>query len=172
VSSEKTLDRLLSRQCLADLVAAYSRAADRADAGALGLLFHEGSLADSGVIRAEGREFAKRFVEWVHEHAEAISHAVCSSWFEIDGDRAVGESYVLAMCRYKAAHGGRQSLTSGRYLDRFSRIDGTWKFSERRFVVDAVAMLDAGPALNAPGVLTGRFAPHDPVCGLWRTAVR
>ena len=130
------LDELIAKQRLTELVATYSRAADRSDEQLLASLFHADAICDSGVIRAEGTEFARRFVAWTHEHATALSHSACSSLFEIDGDRATGETYVLAMCRLNDRHGGGQSLVAGRYHDRFERRAGEWKFSERRFVVD------------------------------------
>jgi len=130
------LDELLAKQRLSELIAAYSRAADRSDERLLASLFHPGAVCDSGVIRAEGTEFAQRFVAWTREHAAVLSHSACTSLFEVDGERATGETYVLAMCRLNERHGGGQSLVAGRYLDRFERRGGEWKFSERRFVVD------------------------------------
>ncbi|MCK9544523.1 MAG: nuclear transport factor 2 family protein [Novosphingobium sp.] len=137
------LDELLAKQRLAELIATYSRAADRSDERLLASLFHPEAICDSGVIRAEGAEFARRFVAWTREHATALAHNACSSLFEIDGDRATGETYVVAMCRLNERHGGGQSLVTGRYLDRFEQRAGEWKFTERRFVVDCEQLFPA-----------------------------
>jgi len=158
------LEQLVSKQALSELVAAYSRAADRCDEDALAALFHPGSEIDSGVIRAEARQFAHEFVAWVREHSAGLSHAVCSSWFELRGDAAVGETYVVALCRFVEKHGGGQALTFGRYLDRFERRDGRWKFSERRFVVDGDGRL---PVDASSSSRSNRFKPHDPIYALW-----
>jgi hypothetical protein len=170
-SSDAALDALLAKQELSELVAAYSRAVDRADEAALSALFHPGAISDSGVIRAPGHEFARLFVAWVHEHAAALSHCVCSSWFEMRGDdEAIGETYVLAFCRLNERHGGGRSLTAGRYLDRFALREGRWKFIERRFVVDdvlpAVASADSGERASATPRLGG-FKPQDPIYEFW-----
>ncbi|AMN45765.1 hypothetical protein ACG33_01315 [Steroidobacter denitrificans] len=162
------LDELLAKQRLAELVAAYSRAADRADERLLASLFHADAVCDSGVIRAEGKEFARRFVAWTREYAAALSHCACSSWFAVDGDHATGETYVLAMCRLHGHHGGGQSLVAGRYLDRFERRAGEWKFSSRRFVVDCEQPPGANAAEamrpeEATRPLRGSFKPTDPV---------
>jgi SnoaL-like protein len=173
------LEVLLAKQELSQLLAAYSRAADRADERALASLFHPGAISDSGVIRAPGDQFARLFVSWVHENAAAVAHCVCSSWFDVRGGQAIGESYVLAFCRLNASRGGEQSLTAGRYLDRFARIDGVWKFAERRFVIDGV-LTSPTPASALPvsepssascsTPLWGRLAPDDPICAFWRQA--
>jgi len=175
-STTAALDELLSKQRLTELVAAYSRAADRADEPLLASLFHPGAICDSGVIRAEGREFARRFVAWTHEYAAALAHCVCSSWFELRGDTAIGETYVLAMCRLNERHGAAQSLVAGRYLDRFARRDGEWKFTERRFVVDCVQAPHEPTSERASDAMTpqadaaplrGGFKPADPIFEFW-----
>jgi hypothetical protein len=172
-SAMTALDELLSKQRLAELVAAYSRAVDRADEQLLASLFHPGAICDSGVIRAESREFARRFVAWTHEYAAALAHCACSSWFELRGDDAVGETYVLAMCQLNERHGTAQSLVAGRYLDRFARRDGVWKFTERRFVVDCAQLSPHEPTGDAmtpqadATPLRGGFKPADPIFELW-----
>ena len=170
------LDELLAKQRLTELIAAYSRAADRADEQLLASLFHPDAVCDSGVIRAQGPEFARRFVVWAHEYAAVLSHCACSSWFDIDGDRAIGETYVLAMCRLNQRHGGSQSLVAGRYLDGFERRAGEWRFSSRRFVVDceqppreASAAEAMQPEAEATP-LRGGFKPADPIFQFWTRA--
>lgn len=173
-SATAVLDELLSKQQLRELVAAYSRAADRADEPLLASLFHPGAICDSGVIRAEGQEFARRFVAWTHEYAAALAHCVCSSWFELCGDSAIGETYVLAMCQLNERHGAVQSLVAGRYLDRFARRGGEWKFTERRFVVDCAQVAPhehSGEAMTPQADATplrGGFKPADPIFEFWR----
>jgi hypothetical protein len=34
-----------------------------------------------------------------------------------------------------------QPIVAGRYLDRFARVDGAWRFAERRILVDLVGDL-------------------------------
>lgn len=176
--SATALDELLTKQRLTELVAAYSRAADRADEQLLASLFHSGAICDSGVIRAEGQEFARRFVAWTHEYAAALAHCVCSSWFELRDDTAIGETYVLAMCQLNERHGAAQSLVAGRYLDRFARRDGEWKFTERRFVVDCAQVSpneqsgDAMTPQTDATPLRGGFKPADPIFQFWSASCR
>lgn len=171
--SNADIAELLVKQKLRELVAAYSRAADRADEAAMAALFHPESLVDSGVIRADGRTFAREFVRWYRENADALSHSVCSSWFVVEGSSAVGESYVLGLSRLNAVHGRKQALTAGRYLDRFACRAGEWRFTERRFIADLGIDLGAWPTETAEADSPGwRAGEDDPVHRLWRTIHR
>jgi hypothetical protein len=134
------LQRLLVKQTLHELIAGFSRAADRLDAPAMVALFHPDASIDSGLVRGPPAHFAPEFVRWVREYAHVIFHAVTNECFQIEGSRASGESCVLALSRLngKLEDRGfdRDVLTAGRYLDRFERRSGEWRFIERRFVLD------------------------------------
>jgi hypothetical protein len=170
---ERRLQALLAKQDLAELNAAYSRAVDRLDEQALVDLFHPDAFVDSGVLHGDPRYFAREFVKWVRTHARVVSHSVCQQWFDVDGDVARGETYVLAVARLKEKGGTeRDVLTAGRYLDRYARRDGRWRFLERRFVVDhSVAHGSSAPAAtgaDTPAEGRGCFGSADPVYRLWR----
>ena len=55
--------------------------------------------------------------------------------FGCDGDRAEGEHYVEAWHRTPGPD-ARLVIVLGRYLDRYERRDGIWKFSYRSLVFD------------------------------------
>jgi hypothetical protein len=133
----RRMEILLAKQDLAELCAAYSRAVDRLDEAALVELFHPDAIIDSGVLRGDPQFFAREFAAWVRRHARVVYHAVGNHCFAVDGDKATGESYVIAVARLLEGHDTeRDVLTAGRYLDCFERRDGKWRFSERRFVLD------------------------------------
>jgi hypothetical protein len=138
--AQARLVELLAKQSLHELVAAFSRAADRLDAPAMAALFHPDATVDSGVVCGPPDYFATEFVRWVREHARVIFHSVSNELFRIEGARASGESHVLAVSRLNGtvATGGRDHdvLTAGRYLDRFEQRAGEWRFTARRFVLD------------------------------------
>jgi len=165
---------LLAKQDLAELCAAYSRAVDRLDEAAMVELFHPDAIIDSGVLRGEPRYFAREFCAWVRRHACVVFHAVCQQWFLVSGDTARGESYVLAVARLREEDGmARDFLTAGRYLDRFERRHGRWRFIERRFVLDhSMAQGHSEPVTpEVPPGSEGRgcFGPSDPVFRFWNS---
>jgi hypothetical protein len=48
---------------------------------------------------------------------------------ELDGDTATSRSYVTVL--QQTATLPLQPIATGRYLDRFERVDGQWRFAER-----------------------------------------
>ena len=129
------LEQLLVKQTLHELTARFSRAADRLDAPAMQALFHPDAHIDSGVLQGRPDYFATEFVRWVKQNARVIFHSVSSQLFEIEGTRASGESYVMALARLNATP-DNDVFTVGRYMDRFEQRAGEWKFTERRFILD------------------------------------
>jgi hypothetical protein len=134
------LEQLLIKQTLHELTARFSRAADRLDASAMEALFHPDAHIDSGVLRGPPAYFAPEFVRWVRRNARVVFHSVSSGVFEIEGTKASGESYVMAISRLNATpeSSGADSdvLTVGRYMDRFEQRAGQWKFTQKCFVLD------------------------------------
>jgi hypothetical protein len=43
-----------------------------------------------------------------------------------------------------------QPILAGRYHDRFERVDGTWRFSERRYLIDLVGDVSQHMLANIP----------------------
>ena len=165
------LEALLAKQALHELNTAYSRSVDRLDEAAFVALFHVDAIVDSGVLRGEPVYFAREFARWIRRHGRVTSHAITNEWFQIDGDRAVGESYVVAIARLRGDPKESDVLTFGRYFDRFERRDGAWKFAERRFVLDHSVTLSTSaeplPEPTAPSDGRGAFAPDDPIYRFW-----
>lgn len=166
------IGELLAKQALHELLAAYCRAVDRADEAGLAALFHPDAMVSGGVVNDNAARFAHGVVKWLHANATVVFHAVTNEWFVVAGDRAQGECYVLAIATARGEHGETDTITAGRYLDRFERRDGTWKFSERTFVMDCninqptSAVYD--DAVHPPGRMRGAYAPGDPRYAFWR----
>jgi hypothetical protein len=166
------LEAVLSKLALHELNVAYCRAVDRLDEPALVALFHPDATLDSGVLRGPPPYFAREFAAWVRENARLISHAVTNEWYRVDGDRAIGECYVIAVSRMIGPSGERDVLTVGRYFDRFERRSGPWKFLEKRFVLDhsMPSREDVAPLPPSDGPKDGRgsFGLDDPVYRFWQ----
>jgi len=125
----------LDRAMLTDLVMRYCRACDRRDFAQVRTLYHGDAIDDHGTMF---RGTPDEFVAWLPEvmsHWALTRHAISNSLFVIDGDRAEGEHYVEAWHRTFGEE-ARQFVALGRYLDRYERRDGVWKFSYRSLVFD------------------------------------
>ncbi len=163
------LARLEARAALHDLLMAYSRGVDRADSVTLAAVFHDDATMNAGMFDGPVSEFVPMIAEVVKGFKRS-SHAIANTWFEIDGDDAVGEAYVIAYVLATTDEGDREMMTGGRYLDRFRKRDGVWKIAARTFVADwttnhpATSQIDA---LYTQPANRGTLFPDDPVYGLW-----
>jgi hypothetical protein len=136
---------LLDQIALRDLVMLYCRGCDRRDFALVRSLYHDDAIDDHGVM-FKGSPDA--FVEWLPQAMapwELTLHSISNSLFAIDGDRAEGEHHVRAYHR-TFAPGRREYIVHGRYLDRYERRGGTWKFAHRSLVFDSGEIRDVDEA--------------------------
>ena len=66
-------------------------------------------------------------------------HLTTNPIIDVDGDAATVRSTYTVM--QQAPGSAMQTIISGRYHDTMKRIDGRWRFTERRFLVDLVGDL-------------------------------
>lgn len=164
--ADALLDQALSKQALHDLNMAYARAADRADPELMASLFHPDSTVITGIFNGSGTEYAVKIVGFVRENLERCFHSIANEWYEVRGDGAVGESYVIA----NVTVGGRDILTGGRYIDAYERRSGVWKIKSRTFVVDwtnAQPTSYEGGGMYASLTTRGCFGKSDPIYAFW-----
>ena len=140
VSPNEAADRLAIRE----LVEAYAHCADRRDAKGQMALFtndthfvvYMNAKDPTPSQELHSREaLAPVFVEL--NQYDATTHFVGQSTiFELTEERATGEAYCLA--HHVTADGNKRSLmlASLRYLDTFTKADGSWLFAERKLYVD------------------------------------
>lgn len=163
------LDAALAKAALHDLVCTYARAVDRGDEALLASVFHADADIVTGIIDGKAPDYARDIVAMVRANLESTFHAVSNEYFEVAGDRAWGECYVLAHLITKADP-VVETLTGGRYLDRYERRDGTWKIAHRSWVYDwsmtqPVTAEETGMYEQLP--LRGGYAPDDPSIAFW-----
>lgn len=118
-----------------ELVARVARAIDRCDADMLRTLFHPDATDDHGIFIGTANDF----IDWVMPLLGTMKrthHIIGQVLVEIDGDRAVGESYFVAHHAISGEDGDIFMIAAGRYLDRFERREGNWKISHRQTVFD------------------------------------
>jgi hypothetical protein len=165
------IDAIVSRQQITDLTMAYCRGVDRVDQTLLEGIFHDDSIVVSGVFNGSGPDFAREICQIVGAIFDKTFHSIANQWIEVDGDRAIGESYVIAVASGSDGEGGvREYLSGGRYIDRFERRGGVWKIAERTFVSDwsrADASSEQTAGLYGALDLHGARGSDDPVYSFW-----
>ena len=120
---------------------------DLADFDGVGALFADGALADEhGREIARGSEAVAAFFgsgTRLHDGSPRTKHLVLNTILEVDpaaGAATARSSYLVL----QATDGSDlRPIITGRYRDTFSRRDGRWAFTERRFLVDLVGDLTA-----------------------------
>lgn len=135
MTSDAMMRELADRIALGDLIARYCRGCDRRDFALVRSLYHDDAIDDHGAMFRGGPD---DFVAWLPQAMapwELTIHSVSNSLFAIDGDRAEGEHLVRAWHRTRAP-GPQEYIVDGRYLDRYEKRDGAWKFIHRSLVFD------------------------------------
>lgn len=132
-----SIEALLIKQELHELVSRYCHALDRRDAQALAQVWWPEGTIDFGLFKGNAPEF----IDLLCQDNPAVKtsfHSVSNTLFELDGDQAKGLCYVTAMSSSQDLATGviTDQLVGGRYLDRFARRDGQWRFIDKLFVID------------------------------------
>ena len=139
LSPTEAADRLAIRE----LVDAYARCADRRDAQGQMALFtedahfvvHMDARSPQPAMELRRREDLAPVFADLNQY-EATTHFMGQCTVVLNGDRATGEAYCIAH-HVKSAQGKRSLfIASLRYLDAYSKSDGTWQFAERKLLVD------------------------------------
>ncbi len=157
---------LLDKQAITDLVHAYCNASDRHDHDKLRQLYHPDATDDHGAFfKGLAMEFIDQLPA-IQEPMEILHHNVTTVNIALDGDYAEGEIYVLAFHKVRTDEGPIDLLIGGRYLDKYARRDGVWKFAERAVLADwATVTSPSAVDLSHPlidGSHIGSPGPADP----------
>jgi hypothetical protein len=133
----RALADLIEKQAILELVHCYSRAVDRRDYALLASLYAEDGIDDHTGLYCGP---VAGFVDWLRgalEGVDATTHHVHNVLIALDGTRAEGEVYLTAYNRLRGADGSRSEFIQGlRYLDRYRRDAGRWRFERRTVVCD------------------------------------
>lgn len=166
--TETETRRLLDIVALRDLVMRYCRGIDRRDFTLVRGLYHDDAIDDHGTMFSGGPD---EFVAWLPSAMapwELTRHEVQNTVFAIDGDRAEGEIMVRAWHRSRPPK-RREFIVDGRYLDRYERRGGEWKFLHRSLVFDhgiVRAVDDESLARVGGDAVHGTCGRDDPSWGL------
>jgi hypothetical protein len=131
------------------LIHLYPDYADRGDIDAIGALFAHAEIHAPGFeqpFHAHGnpKAFADVYRQWVRIYPETgtprTRHMISNTRIDFEApDRARARSYVMV---FQSAPGfALQPIVGGTYNDRFAKIDGEWRFVERREDMELVGDL-------------------------------
>ena len=158
------LQELLDKQALRELALTYCRACDRRDFALLRSLYHDEAIDDHGAMFCGS---ADEFVAWlpqVMRAFEATAHSISNALYVIRQDEAQGELYTTAYHRTHPPQ-ARDIVIGGRYLDRYQRHGGAWKFMHRSLALDWCRVEPVDPQTYrefAAGAPPGRAGAADP----------
>ncbi|WP_226016570.1 nuclear transport factor 2 family protein [Novosphingobium sp. FKTRR1] len=120
---------------LQQLVQAYCHAIDRRDYVLLRSLYHDDAIDDHGAMFCGGPDAYVAWLPAMMANWAATVHSIGNMLFLIDGDSAEGELQTVAYHRTVATP-VREIIAGGRYLDRYRKRDGVWRFWRRSLVLD------------------------------------
>ena len=125
---------LSSERAIENLIASYAFLNDDADIAGLGELFADAVCTLDGTTARGSEEvetLARTIIDVGADGRSTTSHEITNIMLDIDevAGTAVGRAYWTL---YQAVSGTpRKPVLSGRYLDRFERRNGRWRFAER-----------------------------------------
>ena len=140
ISPSEAADRLAIRE----LIEAYAHCADRRDAKGQMALFttdthfvvYMNAKDPAPSQELHSREALAAVFADLNQYAATMHFIGQSTIVTLNGDRAAGEAYCIA--HHLSLNGEKRRLMVAylRYLDTFTKIDGTWFFAERLLYVD------------------------------------
>ena len=129
------LQSMLDKHELRELGETYCRGIDRQDFALVRTLYHDDAIDDHGDMFKGGPD---EYVAWLPKIMamwDATVHSISNAVYAVDGDKANGELYVVAYHRTHAPD-AKEIVVGGRYLDRYEKRGGVWKFCHRSLAMD------------------------------------
>jgi hypothetical protein len=127
------LQGLLDGEELRALSATYMRGLDRADGALVRSVFTDDATTHYGSFTGGPDEMAGMAMKALSAYSDT-QHFLGQINLEVDGDEGTGEVYFQAY--HKHATEGFDRFICGRYIDRYRRVNGSWRISHRTEAVD------------------------------------
>ena len=140
-----TLEELLAREEITDVVKRLARGTDRLDEELIASCYHPGAIDDHNVFRGDGAAFARWVVETL-PHFDATMHFVSPPLIELDMDRARADTYCVAHHLTRTS----DMVLGLRYVDRFERRSGGWRIAKRVCAFDWTYSIPIDPDRTWP----------------------
>jgi hypothetical protein len=162
---QMTLQNLIDRAEIRDVIMCYCRSVDRADFELMRSCFHPdaevGFPSDVFIGNVDG---FINFLKGELATFDSCSHFVGNLLIEIEGDVAYTETYLFGNVKSLPTHkwGGDFVTVWGRYINRLERRNGVWLIASHRLVLDWQRKDLAGGWREIPPEQLGRRDGTDP----------
>jgi hypothetical protein len=162
-----TVDTLLARQEIADVLHRYARGIDRMDFDLVRSCYHPDAYDDHGTMAGTVDEFVASAEAFLPRFA-ATMHFLGNMHIEVDGDVARAETYAVAYHRVDPTEAGpgKDDIWGIRYVDRFERRGGEWRISYR-VVAQEWRRVEPVPVGKVRGLEPGTWGRRDGDDVLW-----
>ena len=159
-----TVDELIAKQEIIELVGRYMRGLDRLDKNLLRSTFHDDAQTDYGFFQGGPDAFVDMAFSALSEHQDN-HHMIGQVNIDLQGDVAFGEVYFQAFHQFVRDGEQRDLFISGRYIDRYECRNDEWKIAFRSEVNDWTRddPSSDGYFKSSPQGLRGARYPDDPV---------
>lgn len=134
---QAALATLIAKEEIRELVLLYSRGVDRKDGALLRTLYTRDATDTHGDTFDGAAEDYVQFLERAFPYMRYSGHHVCNHLICVDGDEGEGEVCAIA---YHIIPDGKdgwiEDLMCARYIDRYRKEDGRWRFAKRVVTYD------------------------------------
>ena len=155
-----TLEDLIVKKEIEDLLYIYCRAMDRVDDDLALSVWHE-----DGTLQYFDRpvQTIRQFLAYsspARLTLKSHTHAIVNILTKVDGDMAYSESYGISLGQQVPNDGVViDDIYSGRYLDRWSKRDGKWGLEHRKYIPESYAKTQSPEAWSGGRAAGGIIPP-------------
>ncbi len=153
---QKALEKLIAKDEIRELAMLYSRGCDRKDFELLrGLYTHDGTDAHDETFTGPADDYVA-FLARSLPHAPYSGHHICNHLISVDVDAGTGEGEIYAAAWHiipDSKGGWLEDFMCVRYVDRYRKEEGRWRFSQRVVTYDMRTQQPHVPHRAAPDPL-------------------
>ena len=166
MTTNAAVQALLDKEAIREAVLRYCRGVDRLEPDLIRSAYHPDGYDEHGELHGGRDEFIEALVPLLRDNYVSTSHNVANQLIELNGDKALSESYFVAVHVTEYEGEQWQEIVFGRYVDNFERRAGEWRIAHRVCVIDSRNTRAVRPsrlATDATKLTRGRHFPDDTV---------
>lgn len=134
---KNSIETVIAKQDISDVIMRYARAIDRADGELLHSCYWDDAIEEHGSsYNGPARDYIDGAMERILAGDSVMTHHVGNMHIELEGDLAWVETYVLTFARFPKDGEPWDTLTGARLFDKFECRDGEWRIKHRKMAFD------------------------------------